>query len=73
LDAGKQLLIAKDRNKVRWLILVLSQDGACIALYENPSENNLKGDLSNDAPVNQPLFSLVNIFNTAKLCVHTLT
>jgi hypothetical protein len=31
-------------------------------LYENHSENSLKGDLSNDATVNPPLFSLVNTF-----------
>jgi hypothetical protein len=32
-------------------------------LYENHSENSLKGDLSNDTTVNPPLFSLVNTFN----------
>ncbi len=61
-DVGKQLLIANDRNKVRWLVLGLLQDGACMDLYENHSENSLKGDLSNDATVNPPLFSLVNTF-----------
>ncbi len=32
-------------------------------LFENFSENNLKGDLSNDTTDNPPLFSLVNTFN----------
>jgi hypothetical protein len=32
-------------------------------LYENRSENNLKGDPSNDTTENPPLFSLVNTFN----------
>ncbi len=58
-----KLLIAKDRNRVRWLVLVLLQDGACMDLYENHSENSLKGDPSNDTTVNPPLFSLVNTFN----------
>jgi hypothetical protein len=31
-------------------------------LYENRSENSLKGDPSNDITVNPPLFSLVNTF-----------
>jgi hypothetical protein len=57
------MLGANDRNRVRWLVLGLSQDGACIDLYENHSENSLKGDISNDATVNPPLFSLVNTFD----------
>ncbi len=32
-------------------------------LYENRSENSLKGDPSNDTTDNPPLFSLVNTFN----------
>ncbi len=59
-----QLLIANDRNRVRWLVLGLSQDGTCIDLYENHSENSLKRDLLNDNTVNPPLFSLVNTFKT---------
>jgi hypothetical protein len=62
-DVGKQLLIANDRNRVPRLVLVLLQDGACMDLYENRSENSLKGDPSNDTTVNPPLFSLVNTFN----------
>jgi hypothetical protein len=61
-DVGKQLLIANDRNRVRWLVLVLLQDGACMDLYENRSENSLKGDPLNDTTLNPPLFSLVNTF-----------
>ncbi len=57
-------MIANDRNRVRWLVLGLSQDGACMDLYENHSENKVKGDLSNDTTVNPPLFSLVNTFKT---------
>jgi hypothetical protein len=41
-----------------------SQDGACTNLFENFSENNLKGDLSKDTTENPPLLSLVNTFNT---------
>ena len=61
-DVGKQLFISNDRNRVRWLVLVLLQDVACMDLYENHSENSLKGDPSNDTTVNPPLFSLVNTF-----------
>ncbi len=53
-DIGKQLSFANNRNRSRWAVLCLSQDGACIDLYENHSENNLKPDLSNDQP---PIFS----------------
>ena len=60
---GNQLLFANNRNRVRWVVLGLSQDGACTDLFENFSENNLKGDLSNDTTDNPPLFSLVNTFN----------
>ncbi len=37
--------------------------GDCTNLFENFSENSLKGDLSNDTTHNPPLFSLVNTFN----------
>ena len=47
---------------VHGALLCLSQDGACTNLFENLSENNLKGDLSNDTTENPPLFSLVNTF-----------
>jgi hypothetical protein len=56
-------LFANDTNRVRGAVLCLSQDGACTNLFENFSENNLKGDLSNDTTDNPPLFSLVNTFN----------
>ncbi len=58
----KQLLFANKRNRVRWVVLGLSQDGACTDLSENFSEDSLKGDLSNDNIVSPPLFSLVNTF-----------
>jgi len=41
-------------------------------LFENLSENSLKGDLSNAATVNPPLFSFVNTFN-AKFVTHSST
>ncbi len=41
-----QLLIPNDRNRVRWVVLGLSQDGTCTALFENFRENSLKGDQS---------------------------
>ncbi len=46
----------------RWVVLGLSQDGACTNLFENFRENSLKGDLSNDTTVTPPLLSLVNSF-----------
>jgi hypothetical protein len=47
--------------------LGLSQDGACIDLFENHSENSLKEDLSNITTFNPPLFSLVKLVNTFKV------
>ncbi len=61
-DIGNQLLFANNRNRFRWVVLCLSQDGACTDSFENFRENSLKGDLSNDITVNPPLFSLVNTF-----------
>jgi hypothetical protein len=60
-------LIVNDRNRVRWFVLYLSQDGACIDLYENHSENSLTGDLSKDTTVNPPLFSLVNTLRLSNI------
>jgi hypothetical protein len=60
---GKQLLFANKRNRVRGAVLYLSQDGACTSLFENFSENILKGDQSNKTTDNPPLFSLVNTCN----------
>ncbi len=60
---GKQLFISNDKNRVRWVVLGLLQDGACTDLVENLSVNSLKGDLWNATPFNPPLFSLHNIFN----------
>ena len=48
---------------VRWVVLCLSQDGACTDSVENFRDNSLKGGLSNDITLNPPLFSLVNTFN----------
>ncbi len=59
---GKRLLISNGRNRVRWVILGLLQDGACTNLFENLSVNSLKGDLSNGTTFNPPLLSLVNTF-----------
>jgi hypothetical protein len=61
---GKQLLITNDRNRVCWEVLGLSQDGACIDLFENLRVNSLKvsGDLWNATIFNPPLFSMVNTF-----------
>jgi hypothetical protein len=66
---GKQLLLSNDRNRVRGVVLGLSQDGASTNLFENFRENSLKQDLSNDTTANPPLFSLVNTFKfTFLLC-----
>jgi hypothetical protein len=59
----KQLLISNDRNRVRWVVLGLSEDGGCADLSENLSVNSLKGDLSNATISNPPFFSLVNTFS----------
>ncbi len=59
----KQLLIPNDRNRVRWAVLGLSQDGVWADLFENINENSLKRDQSNDTKFNPPLFSLVKTFN----------
>ncbi len=59
---GKQLLISNDRNRVRWAILGLSQDGVCRDSLENFSVKSLKLDQSNDTKFNPPFFSLVNAF-----------
>ncbi len=55
--------LLNNRNRVRWRVLGLSHDGACTDLFENLSENSLKGDLSNDSTSNIPLFSLFNTFS----------
>ncbi len=47
---------------VRWVVLGLSEDGACTDLFENFSVNSLKEGLSNATTFNPPLFSLVNTF-----------
>jgi hypothetical protein len=56
--------ISNDRNRVRWAVLDLSQDGACTESFYNLSVNSLKGVLSNATTFkfNPPLFSLVNTF-----------
>jgi hypothetical protein len=57
-----QVLFANNRNRVRGAVLGLLQDGPCTKLFENLSENSLKGDLSNDTTFKPPLFSLLNTF-----------
>ena len=49
---------------VRWVVLCLSQDGACTESFENFCDNCLKGGLLNDITLNPPLFSLENTFNS---------
>ncbi len=63
---GNQLLFANNRNRVHWVVLCLSQDGASTDSFENFCENSLKGDLSNDINLNPFLFSLVNTFKGGK-------
>ncbi len=55
-DIGIQLWFANNRNRVRGAVLGLSQDGACTDMFENFSENSLKGDLSNNTTFKPPLF-----------------
>jgi hypothetical protein len=59
---GKQLLFANNRNRVRGVVLGLSQDGAFTHSFQNFSENSLKRDLPNDTTLTPPFFSLVNTF-----------
>ncbi len=68
-DICKQLLISNDRNMVRWVVLGLSEDGACTDLFENLIVNSLKGGLSNATTFNPPLFSLVNTFKKKQTCL----
>ncbi len=53
-------LILNDSNRVRWVVLGLSEDGTCTNLFENLSVNSLKGDSSNATTFNPPLLSLIN-------------
>jgi hypothetical protein len=53
-------IVKNEKNRLRWVVLGLSQDGACIDLFENHSENSLKEGLSNITTFNPPLFSLLN-------------
>jgi hypothetical protein len=50
-------------NRVRRVVLGLSENGACADLFENLSLNSIKGDLSNATTFNPSFFSLVNTFN----------
>ncbi len=50
-----------------FVVLCLSQDGACTDSFENFRENSLKGDLSNDITLNPPLFSSVITFKSGNL------
>ncbi len=61
----KQLLISNVRNRVRWVVLGLSEDGAYTDLFKNLSVNSLKGSLSNGTTFSPPLFSLVNTFKSS--------
>jgi hypothetical protein len=65
-------LLADSRNRVRRVVLGLSQEGACTNLCEIFREISLKRDLSNDTTVNPPLFSLVNTFKEKKIFGATL-
>ncbi len=54
-----EFLYSNNRNKLRWAILGLPQDGVCTTLFENFSVNSLKRDLTKNAIFNPPIFSLV--------------
>ncbi len=56
-----KLFISIDRNRIRWPVLSLSQDGVCRDSFENFSVKNSKHQ-SNDTKFNPPLFSLVNTY-----------
>ncbi len=70
-DIWKQLLILNYRNRVRWLVLGLPQDGVCTDSFENFSVKSLKRDQSNDTKFNPPLFPLVNTFKIQHCEVNT--
>ncbi len=52
---GKQLFISNDRQRVRWEVLGLSQDGVCTDSFVNFSVKSWKRDQSNDTKFNPPL------------------
>ncbi len=64
---GNQLLFSNNRKRVRWVVLCLSQGGACTDSFEIFRDNSLKGKLSNVITLNPPLFSLVNTFKVFKI------
>jgi len=60
----KQLSYSYNRNRVRWALVGLSQDGVYTDLFEHLSVNSLMRDLSNQyTTFNPPCFSLFNTFN----------
>ncbi len=67
MDIWKQLLTSNDRNRLRWAVLRLSQNGACTDLFENLRVNSLKGDLLNAITFKPPLSSLVNNFKATQV------
>ncbi len=63
----QRLLISNDRNRVRGVVLGLSEDRACTDLSENLGVNNLKGDLPNATTSKfQPTFFLIFQYLAAK-------
>ena len=54
----KQLLISIGRNRVRWVVLGLSEDEAYTGLSENLSVKRLKRDLSIATTLNPTSFLL---------------
>ncbi len=69
---GNHLLFANNRNRVRWVVLCLSHDGACTDSFTTFRKISLKGDLSNDVTLNPPLFSLVNTFKAANPLIYCI-
>ncbi len=57
----KQLLCSNNRNRLRWTILDISQDGIWTDFFEKLSKNSLKRDLSIDTTDNPPLFSTFKV------------
>ncbi len=68
----KQLFISNERNRVRRVVLGLSEDGACTDLFENLSVNSLGRPIEFATTFNPSLFSLLNTFNYFTLTRNTV-
>ena len=64
LNWNNGFVLSNVRNRLRWAVLGLSQDGFSTDSFENFSVKSLKRDQSNDIKFYPPFFSLVNTFKS---------